>query len=83
MTRPLVLIDLDAADVATIRGRLLEIAARENLTYGDIAALLDVSRSAVKNLLGGAGRASDDLLRDLILAFPGIADGLPVEIRHR
>lgn len=83
MTRPLVLIDLDAQAVATIRERLLVIASRENLSYGDIAALCDVSRSAVKNLLGGAARAGDDLLRDLILAFPELGDGLPVEIRPR
>ena len=81
--RPLVLIDLDAAAVATIRDRLLVITARERLSYADVAALCGSTRSTIKHLLGAEGRVGDDMLRDLIIAFPELAEGLPVEIRPR
>lgn len=83
MTRPLVLIDLDDAAIATIRDRLLVIASRERLSYADVAALCGSTRSTVKHLLGSEGRVGDDMLRALIIAFPELAEGLPVEIRSR
>jgi hypothetical protein len=81
--RKLVLIDLTDEDVATIRDRLIVIASRERLSYADVAALCGSTRSTVKHLLGAEGRVGDNMLRGLILAFPELAEGLPVEIRSR
>jgi predicted transcriptional regulator len=83
MTRPLVLIDLTEDEIGLLRDRLLVITSRENLSHADVAALCNVSRSVVKQLLSVTHRASGETLRQIIAALPEIAEGLPVEIRHR
>lgn len=81
--RPLVLIDLSEADVATIRERLLVLAQREGLNRVDLAALSGVTCNDVKHLLGRERRASEETLRCMIAAIPELAAGLPAIIQPR
>lgn len=81
--RPKVLIDLDESEIATIRDRLLELQARENLSCVDVAALCHLSPSVVRTFLCAKARASDDTLRALIAAFVELSADLTVEIRPR
>lgn len=82
--RPLVLIDLDESDIATIRDRLIALQEREHLDCVDIASLCcNATAHEVRTFRSAKARASQETLRELIAAMPELAAGMPVDIRPR
>lgn len=71
----LILLDLDHDQREIIRQRLIVWLAEHRLGYGDFAAMVGVSLSSIKQVAAG-NSASDDMIRRILRAAPGLGDGL-------